>query len=169
MGGPDTSRMKSDIHAQEMILRQLCLQLDQLYLDWDRIQHASTWRGRYDNLMGYLFSVYCVFKVLSSFISLILQRQGQMDTVTRLLNHMVHYWHVEIDIDFWAGQISFVMVTVMAVVSIRGLLIQFARLSSKIPGTLASDDMVLLLSLMMGFYFQSAVLLIRTHLPLAYR
>jgi hypothetical protein len=88
--------------------------------------------------------------------------------VTTALNLISHHIGV-FDIKFWSTQISFFLIAVMSVASIRGILVQFAKISLSVTTSLSSDTLLLLLTHLMGFYFQSVILLLRNNLPIKYR
>ena len=58
--------IKSDIANSELVLRQLFISLDEMNYDLARARDYGTWKGLYTNLMGYVFSFYCIFKVATS-------------------------------------------------------------------------------------------------------
>ncbi|KAH6584702.1 hypothetical protein BASA60_000864 [Batrachochytrium salamandrivorans] len=110
-----------------MLLGRLFMDLDELQMDRKRLLEAKTYRGIFNNLLGYVFSVYCIFKTCMAMINIVLNRQGETDPITRTLDVLVHYAGVEIDAKLWAKDISFALLGVLVVVSVRGLLLQFAN------------------------------------------
>lgn len=61
----DISALTTDIKALEMLNQQLFMNMDDLYMEKERLIYSKTWQGKYFNMMGYVFSVYCVWKIFS--------------------------------------------------------------------------------------------------------
>ncbi|XP_070323310.1 Golgi pH regulator A isoform X2 [Odocoileus virginianus] len=72
-------------------------------------------------------------------------------------------------VKFWSQHISFILVGIIIVTSIRGLLITLTKFFYAISSSKSSNVIVLLLAQIMGMYFVSSVLLIRMSMPLEYR
>lgn len=48
----------------ETVSRQMFMDLDDLYCERDRLDFAQTFKGKYFNFLGYIFSGYCVYKII---------------------------------------------------------------------------------------------------------
>uniref|UniRef100_A0A8W8L4L8 Golgi pH regulator n=1 Tax=Magallana gigas TaxID=29159 RepID=A0A8W8L4L8_MAGGI len=72
-------------------------------------------------------------------------------------------------VKFWSQQISFLLIGIIIVTSIRGLLITLTRFFYAIASSKSSNVIVLCLAQLMGMYFVSSVLLIRMNMPQEYR
>ncbi|KAJ3284840.1 Golgi pH regulator B [Borealophlyctis nickersoniae] len=135
----------------------------------ERIRDSQTLKGRYFNVLGYIFSVYCLYKVFTSTINIIFNRSGGVDPVTHALDLLVHRVGIQIDVAFWAQQISFILVGILVVFSIRGLLIQFMKFFRAFSSSVSPNNIVLFLAHIMGMYFLSSVLMMRMSVPPKYR
>lgn len=82
---------------------------------------------------------------------------------------VVHYLGFQIDVKFWSQQISFWLVGIIVVTSIRGLLITLTKFFHAIASTKSSNIIVLILAQVMGTYFISSVLLLRMNMTAEYR
>ncbi|KAI8826829.1 Abscisic acid G-protein coupled receptor-domain-containing protein [Fimicolochytrium jonesii] len=168
-GEENISILKHEIKALETVMHQLFLDLEDLNMERDRIRNAQTLKGHYFNAMGYIFSGYCLWKVFASILNIIFNRVGGADPVTHGLNVLVHWFGFDIDITFWAPQLSFVFVGILVVCSIRGLLIQFMKFFRAFSSSLSPNNIVLFLAHVMGMYFLSTVLMLRMSLPPQHR
>ncbi|XP_022236508.1 Golgi pH regulator-like isoform X2 [Limulus polyphemus] len=74
-----------------------------------------------------------------------------------------------LQVKFWSQHISFILVGVIVVTSIRGLLITLTKFFYAISSTKSSNIIVLALAQIMGMYFVSSVLLMRMNMPPEYR
>uniref|UniRef100_A0A8C7I165 G protein-coupled receptor 89B n=1 Tax=Oncorhynchus kisutch TaxID=8019 RepID=A0A8C7I165_ONCKI len=74
-----------------------------------------------------------------------------------------------LQVKFWSQHISFILVGIIIVTSIRGLLITLTKFFYAISSSKSSNVIVLVLAQIMGMYFVSSVLLMRMSMPLEYR
>ncbi|KAJ3260647.1 hypothetical protein HK103_000257 [Boothiomyces macroporosus] len=161
-------RNSHDVQAKEMFLTQMFMDYDNLLLDREKSKLATSWRGIYSNILGYFFSFYCIYKVLTSIINLIFSRTNGKDIVTRILNIMVHWLGLDLDLEFWSAQLSFILIGIMVIVAVRGFIMQFSKVSL-MATTTDSDSPIAFLTHLMGFYLSSVVLMLRINLPVQYR
>lgn len=165
----NVSQLKGETHALEELSRQLFLEAVDLHNTRERIEESKTLKGKYFNFLGYFFSIYCVWKIFMSAINIIFDRVGKVDPVTRGTEIAVNYLGIQFDVKFWSQQISFWLVGIIIVTSIRGLLITLTRFFYAIASSKSSNIIVLCLAQIMGMYFVSSVLLMRMNMPVEYR
>ncbi|XP_057356622.1 Golgi pH regulator A isoform X2 [Manis pentadactyla] len=158
-----------EVDALEELSRQLFLETADLYATKERIEYSKTFKGKYFNFLGYFFSIYCVWKIFMATINIVFDRVGKTDPVTRGIEITVNYLGIQFDVKFWSQHISFILVGIIIVTSIRGLLITLTKFFYAISSSKSSNVIVLLLAQIMGMYFVSSVLLIRMSMPLEYR
>ena len=189
--------LQSEIRALEELSKQLFLEIADLENEKERIKFSYTWKGRYFNFLGYFFSCYCIYKVLAvsileSFalfppscfhctscfgtnvaeqtaISIVFNRQRRVDPLTRTQEIAMQFFGIEFDWMTWSQHISFVLVGIIIVTSMRGLLIQLTKFFYAVSSSTSSNIIVLLIAEIMGMYFVSTVLLMRMNVPPAYR
>lgn len=58
------SQLKLEISGLEELSRQLFLEVHENRNMFERIEWSKTWKGIYFNFLGYIFSVYCTWKIL---------------------------------------------------------------------------------------------------------
>jgi hypothetical protein len=150
-----------------MFLSQLFIDLESMHLDYDKAQEAKTLKGFLSNILGYLFSFYCIFKTIMSFLNILMNPTFGQDPTTRILNFFVHKLGFQLDLEFWTSNISFLVVGLMAVFAIRGFLLQLAKLTE--VTAFNTDLPILFVTQLMGFYLQSVMLMLRISLPKQYR
>jgi len=114
-----------------------------------------------------------------------------VDPVTRGIQIAVNYIGLQIDVRFWSQYVSFGLVGIMVLSSIRGLLITLTKVRPPsqctsinihqwcslllfqffyaISSSKSSNVIVLTLAQIIGMYFVSSVLLMRMNMPLEYR
>ncbi|CAF4513790.1 unnamed protein product [Rotaria sp. Silwood1] len=163
------STIKQDIITYEEISSQLYSDLVDLQAIQQRIEYSKTLKGKYFHVLGHFFSLYCVWKIFISFINIVFNRVGKVDPVTRGIELTVHYFNLQFDVQFWSQYVSFILIGIIVVTSIRGLLITLTKFFYFISSSRSSNVIVLCLAQLMGMYFISSVLLIRMNMPAQYR
>ncbi|CAP27757.2 Protein CBG07249 [Caenorhabditis briggsae] len=163
------NRMQSEIKPLETLSRYLFLELVELRNMLDRVAFSKTFLGMYFNVLGHFFSLYCIWKIFISLINILFDRVGKVDPVTRMIEISVNYVGIEMDVRYWSQYISFFLVGVIAITSVRGLLITMAKFFVSISNVRSSNIIVLGFAQIMGMYFVSSVLLMRMNVPPEYR
>ncbi|KER27561.1 pH regulator A family protein [Opisthorchis viverrini] len=159
----------AEVSTLEDLSRQLFLELHYLRTAQERIEFSRTLKGRYFNLLGYFFCGYCFWKIFISTINILFNRIGRQDPITQGITIAVHYLGFEFNVKFWSQQLSFWLVGIIVVTSIRGLLITLTRFFHAIASSNSSGVIVLILAQIMGTYFVSSVLLLRMNMTAEYR
>ena len=85
------SNIKQEISTYEEISSQLYGDLVDLQAIQQRIEYSKTLKGKYFHVLGHFFSLYCVWKILISFINIIFNRVGKgkiinENIIDRLMN-----------------------------------------------------------------------------------
>lgn len=168
-GSENLSLIQQEVDALEELSRQLFLETVDLQSTKERIEYSKTFQGKYFNFLGYFFSIYCVWKIFMATINIVFDRVGKTDPVTRGIEITVNYLGIQFDVKFWSQHISFILVGIIIVTSIRGLLITLTKFFYAISSSKSSNVIVLVLAQIMGMYFVSSVLLMRMSMPLEYR
>ncbi|KAF5397225.1 G protein coupled receptor [Paragonimus heterotremus] len=161
--------LRDEVANLEELSRQLFLELHDLRNAQERILFSETLKGKYFNLLGYFFCGYCCWKIFISTINILFNRIGRQDPITQGIDIAVHYLGFEFNVKFWSRQISFWLVGIIVITSIRGLLITLTKFFHAIASTKSSNVIVLLLAQIMGTYFVSSVLLLRMNMTAEYR
>ncbi|KAH8355160.1 hypothetical protein KR093_007045, partial [Drosophila rubida] len=165
----DINQLKQEVYGLEELQRSVFLELSSLKNMEERQRWSQTLQGKYFNVIGHFFSVYCVYKIFMCCINIIFDRVGRKDPVTRGLEIAVHWCGFDIDLAFWNQHVSFLLVGCIVVTSIRGLLLTLTKFFYRISSSKSSNIIVLILGQIMGMYFCSSVLLMRMNMPAEYR
>lgn len=161
--------LQKEISALEEMSRQLFMEYVDMLSVKERIADSKTLKGRYFDLIGHFFSIYCVYKIFICTVNIIFDRVGKVDPVTRGLSIAVNWLGFKVNIEFWSQHVSFILIGVIVLTSMRGLLITFTKFFYAIASTKSSNIIVLCLAEIMGMYFVSSVLLMRMNMPEEYR
>jgi len=167
--GENIGALKLEIEALEEISRQLFLEVHSMKNMQERERWAKTLQGKYFNVLGHFFSLYCCWKIFISTFNIIFDRVGKKDAVTRGIEIAVHWCGFDMDVAFWSQHVSFFLVGCIVVTSIRGLLLTLTKFFYKISSSKSSNIIVLIMAQIMGMYFCSSVLLMRMNMPAEYR
>ncbi|XP_017487414.1 PREDICTED: Golgi pH regulator [Rhagoletis zephyria] len=167
--GQDIGQLRLEIYGLEELMRQLFLEINSMKNMQERQKWSQTLQGKYFNVLGHFFSIYCLWKIFICTVNIIFDRVGRKDPVTRGLEIAVHWCGFDIDLVFWNQHISFLLVGCIVVTSIRGLLLTLTKFFYRISSSKSSNIIVLIMAQIMGMYFCSSVLLMRMNLPAEYR
>ncbi|KAI7834488.1 Abscisic acid G-protein coupled receptor-domain-containing protein [Kickxella alabastrina] len=175
-GGSGLSRdrglgeLRQEIDNLERVTQELFADVEAMCLEHDRYEESKTLAGRSRNVLGYFFAMFCVSKIAMTLGGILLNRVGHSDPVTSALTLAATHVSPDFDMAFWSQQLSFALVGIMVIGSIRGLLIQFAKLfNMPFSSMIKPANIVMFLAQIMGMYFVSCVLMMRMSLPPKYR
>jgi hypothetical protein len=137
------SLLKQDISRFEEIYSQLSDDLIHIQAIQQRLEYAKTFKGKYYHVLGHFFSLYCIWKILISLINIIFNRVGKgklifsnsfsmkslfvVDPVTNGIDITVHYFNFQFDVQVWSQYVSFILIGIIVITSIRGLLITLTK------------------------------------------
>jgi len=161
--------LKMEVAALEELTRQVFLETVELQGRRERVEWAQTFQGKYFNFLGYFFSVYCSWKIFISLINIVFDRVGRKDPVTKGMEIAVHWIGLDIDVQFWSQHISFILVGIIILTSIRGFILTMTKFFYAVSSSKSSHIIVLIFAQLMGMYFVSMVMLMRMNMPLDYR
>ena len=159
----------NEIDALESFLQDMHQDLDEAYISKMKIEESKTLQGQIMNLFGYLFAFFCLFKIVTSLFGILFQSKLGADPVTKVLHILVHHMGFELDVESWSKPLSFIFVGFLILGSIRGLMIHSIRLFRRFSRYMNPDMIILFISHIMGFYFISMVMLLKSSLPIQYR
>lgn len=128
----DIGQLRLEIGGLEELSRELFVELHEMKNMQERQRWSATLQGKYFNVLGHFFSLYCMWKIFICTINIVFDRVGKKDVVTRGIEIAVNWLGVQFDIAFWSQHISFLLVGCIVVTSIRGLLITLTKVSSPV-------------------------------------
>lgn len=134
---------------------------------------GTTW-GRLLTIPAYIFSIYCVYRILAtsltSFRRLYYPASASFsssDPINRFLGLLAKHWDPKLDQIAWARQISFLLSGVILIASANAVVQTFHIFAKWAPGLLhqAQANLALLIGQTSATYVISAGLLLRSNLP----
>ena len=167
--GGEAASLRHELRTLQQFQHELFLELLSLRSEQQRLALSRTWRGRLYHLMGVGFSFYCAYKLIMSTANILFDRVATTDPVTRGLEIALLWFRVELDVQFWSQHISFALVGVLLLTTLRGFLKKLMDVFYEYSSINTSSYLALVLAQIMGMYFVSIILLIRMNLPIEYR
>lgn len=136
-------------------------------------QRARTPVGRLLLFASYLFSGYCLYRILTTSIIIFRRRLSPHDTspgsdpINNILAVLVKHYDSHLDRDAWTRQISFLLSGIMLFASFSSVLQTFHLFARFTPSLLkaAQANLPLIVAQVCATYVISAALLLRTVMP----
>ncbi|PSR78447.1 Abscisic acid G-protein coupled receptor-domain-containing protein [Coniella lustricola] len=135
---------------------------------------AGTFRGRLLAIPAYIFSIYCVYRILATSLTSFRRLYypasatfSSSDPINRFLGLLAKHWDPKLDQLAWARQISFLLSGVILIASANAVVQTFALFARWAPGLLhqAQANLALLIGQVSATYVISSGLLLRSNLP----
>lgn len=61
-----------------------------------QIYQSKTIKGKFFNIIGYIFSIYCIYRIFMSSINLIFKRNPKKDPITRLFDIITIFFNLPV-------------------------------------------------------------------------
>jgi len=164
-----TAQLLDEITGLEELSRQLYLEIADMNAMRERLALSKTLLGRYFNFTGHIFTGYLAYKIFMCTINIVFDRVGKKDPITKGMEICADWLGFAFDAQFWAQHLSFIIVGIIIICTIRGLMLNLIKWFYAISSNKSSNLLVLFLAQIMGMYFVSTVLLMRMNLPPEYR
>lgn len=145
----------------------LSYELKEVQKEVDRTVQSTTWYGSYRNCLGYVFTVYCIYKLTMAAINIVFLRDAKRDPITWVFEVFLFFFNVELPLIYAQG-LAFLLVGVLALNSFRGFIVTMTNIFYSVPSA-TMDVTLLILCEIMSLYFVATVLLMRINLPEQYR
>jgi len=166
------SKLEDEINGLNRLNEQLKNDYNSSKFLHEQLTLSRTLKGKLWQFIGIIFSVYCLYRLITGSINVLFRSSEPyhmaLDPVTKVLKRLELF--KESDLMFWSQQISFVMVSVMIVLSIRSLLLNLHKVFQTFLKTVVSEkSMMLVFAQATGLYFLSSIVLLARRLPLKQR
>jgi len=162
----ELKRLQTETKALEVFSRELFVELDGLIQARISEMQARTTRGRIMNVLGSLCSAICIYKIVMSVANLMLRRGGAgEDPATRLLNVLLVYLRVPLDISYWVPVLSMIFIGYLTFANTRQFIHRLLAVFRMVSTSVTSNSLALLLSEVMAMYFAACVLLTLRFVP----
>lgn len=161
--------LQSEVHALENLSTQLFLECHDLREEIQRSEKQASLIGKLKHLAGHFLSAFGVYKIIMSSVNIVFNRVGKKDPITKAFEIAVVWCGLNIDVEFWSQQASFLVVGVLIVASVRNILITLTKFFHFFASSGSTNIIVLFLTEIMGMYFTSLVIMMRMNMPERYR
>ena len=155
---------------------------------YEQSEYKKTGLGRFLYSLGHMLSAFALLRFLgglravigyvirfwSSYSISIVDESTYDGIVSTVLSYLQEHVGLHVDVSFWSPLLSFVLITSLALMQIRGFLdttkqISLSQMDQKGFSVLKGEIYSLLLAYAAGSYFLACVVLLRVHLPRRFR
>ncbi|KAI8109796.1 hypothetical protein M9434_001075 [Picochlorum sp. BPE23] len=138
-----------------------------------KAQISRTMRGHVQNLLGYILSIYCIYRMFASSKALVVGEDTSSDPVSKTLAFILRFFSggsLRLDVQAFSQYLTLAFVGFISITSLRGFIMHMQSFFSFFRGARTSSvGFVLFLTELLGFYTISTLLLLRRQLPEQYR
>ena len=156
----DQDSLSSAVRASEEFARSLFLEISDMRQAEKRERESRTLKGRAKNIAGKGLSCYCCWKLLSCSVNIYFDRRTgkdeSRDAITlgiTIIRFLTFGFVSEASLHYISSTVSFVMVAVLIVASIRGVLGRLMQFFSFFARILSAHTLALIVAQLMGCYF----------------
>lgn len=164
--------LTGEVQALDSLAKALHVEVLELRRERARALSSRGIWGHFKNLLGYLLSAYCLFKIFTCLRALIFGEDFSSDPVSRVFGLIVHKssrGQVQVDTAVLSQYVTLLFIGVISATSLRGFLKNTQKFFFAVSGAGNTTSLVMILTELTGLYAISSVLLIRKQLPLKYR
>eukprot|EP00811_Abedinium_folium_P027985 NODE_4293_length_1909_cov_6.774411.p1 GENE.NODE_4293_length_1909_cov_6.774411~~NODE_4293_length_1909_cov_6.774411.p1 ORF type:complete len:475 (-),score=118.81 NODE_4293_length_1909_cov_6.774411:307-1731(-) len=162
----ESNRVLTEVQALETFARELFIELDELVQMRLSELKARTLVGRLMNVLGWCCSAVCVYKISRSLCSLVAHGSTQGDDpATQLLQVLLIYLRVPLDVSYWVPVLSLSFVGYLAFANTRQFILRVFTVFRLMSTSVTSNFLALLMSEVMAMYFAACVLLTLRFVP----
>lgn len=166
--------LSAEADSLESLRAALAADVVELRRERERALVARTAYGHVQNFLGYVLSLYCLYRMFASTKALVIGEDTSSDPVSRGIGFFLAIFSggtVHLDVAHFSQYLTLAFIGFISVTSLRGFMKHFTRVFAALGGGSPGHGktMVLLLTELLGFYTVSTLLLLRRQLPERYR
>ena len=180
IGSAGTRKIMQDIASLEVEISALSSLESALMADVEDLKNqrrkallSRTMRGHAENALGYVLSMYCVFRIGTSSMALLFGEDTSSDPVSKTVALALGFFtSVDVDVRLVSMYMTLAFVGFISVTSLRGFMMHMGRFFSFFRGAglgISPVGFVLVLTELLGMYAISTLLLLRRSLPVEHR
>ncbi|KAH7624070.1 putative GPCR-type G protein 1 [Nannochloris sp. 'desiccata'] len=169
------AQLEAEASSLEALRQALFADVVDLKRERQRALVARTIYGHLQNFLGYILSLYCLYRMFASTKALVLGEDTSSDPVSRSLGFVLGLFSggtVKLNVSVFSQYLTLIFIGFISVTSLRGFMKHLTRFFSAVLGGNTpghGKTLVLLLTELLGFYTVSTLLLLRRQLPERYR
>eukprot|EP00873_Tetraselmis_striata_P001407 jgi/Tetstr1/421671/TSEL_012610.t1 len=162
--------LQAEVRGLEGVAGMIFNEVVELNRDLERAVQSRTAVGHLKNLVGYVTSGYCVFKILQSIKNLVFGDDFTSDPASKFVGFAVRNLtggSINVDIAVLSQYVTLIFIGVISVNSLRAFLKNLLKVFFAVStGSGNSTTLILILTELMGFHLISSILLLRKNLPM---
>lgn len=165
----EAQTLEEEIITLETVMLEIFEGYQGLLEDRCKSLYAATFWGGVKNLLGWIMSGVCVYRVIFSIINVVFRRRQSGDVASNALKKICYYVGLPSVILAWAPYVNLVLLGWLIAMNIRGFVDRLLAVFRLFSTAGTSNMFALLMSEIMGLYFCAYTVLLRVYLPEEYR
>ncbi|KAJ9469310.1 GPCR-type G protein COLD1 [Diplonema papillatum] len=172
--------VRTEVAAMEKVVTELLEQLHDIRSVEEDVRFSKTPRGKIFTILGYILSIYCVYKTIMAFTSIILDRVAKVDPITRVFGWAgirvdcmstpdVGCTENDLTAVRYTQFISLIFLAIMIFSSVRGFLVVIQKMVHMYCRRVSPNTISVLFGYLLGAYSISTIMIMRMSLPQHYR
>ncbi|EQC39417.1 hypothetical protein SDRG_03620 [Saprolegnia diclina VS20] len=160
--------VQKEVEILETLSQELFLEIHAMRELQKRAAEMRTLKGRFFNLIGYLFCGFCLYKMVMSTVNVVFNRDRDKDPITNAMEKILYLWPALaswINVRFISDISSLTLVGILVFTQTRGFLIMLLKVFRTFSSSVSNNSVVLFLAELMGMYFVSSFVMMRMNLP----
>ncbi|KAL9647006.1 hypothetical protein ABK040_013860 [Willaertia magna] len=157
-------KLNNEVISLEELSEELYFELYGNKIALKKLEYSKTWKGRIVTFTFYLFSLYCLYKIIFSSLKVLLvaYEEKKHDPMVRLLMFLQNF--TTIDLIAWSQQLSFIFIFVIILLSTRSLLLNLQKVFRAFFRSVSPSSVILFFSIVTGVYLLSLLILLKNNL-----
>jgi hypothetical protein len=157
--------LSEEISNLELVVANLRIDYEAINHDHQIQLHLKTWQGKLFQIFSHVLSTYCVYRIISAILNILLNRIGRADPVTAAIGVFIRIFGIHWNVQLWSKEISLIFVGCIIISSVKTFFTEVLKVLKIVDRQEHARSLVLFSAQLVGLYAASTILMLRLNLP----